>query len=56
MSESLDAHVRRLLAGVADPHTGADLVASGAVRGVGVSGNDVSVDIQLGYPAVGYVD
>jgi len=52
MSESLDAHVRRLLAGVADPHTGTDLVASGAVRGVGVSGNDVSVDIQLGYPAL----
>ena len=53
MSETLDAHVRRLLAGVADPHTGTDLVASGAVRGVGVSGSDVSVDIQLGYPALG---
>jgi ATP-binding protein involved in chromosome partitioning len=52
MSEPLDAHVRRLLAGVADPHTGTDLVASGTVRGVGVSGDDVSVDIQLGYPAL----
>ena len=31
MSETLDAHVRRLLAGVADPHTGTDLVASGAI-------------------------
>jgi ATP-binding protein involved in chromosome partitioning len=53
MSEPLDARVRRLLSGVADPHTGTDLVASGAVRGVGVSGDDVSVDIQLGYPALG---
>ena len=52
MSETLEARVRRILAGVADPHTGTDLVASGALRGVGVSGSDVSVDIQLGYPAL----
>jgi len=52
MSETLEARARRILAGVADPHTGADIVASGAVRGVGVSGNDVSVDVQLGYPAL----
>ena len=51
MSEPLEAEVRRILAGVADPHTGTDLVASGALRGVGVSGSDVSVDVQLGYPA-----
>ena len=52
MSETLEARARRILAGIADPHTGTDLVASGAVRGVGVSGNDVSVDVQLGYPSL----
>ncbi len=51
MTESLEARVRQILAGVIDPHSGLDLVASGALRGVGVSGADVSVDIQLGYPA-----
>jgi len=52
MSETLEARARRILAGVVDPHTGTDLVANGALRGVGVAGNDVSVDIQLGYPAL----
>jgi ATP-binding protein involved in chromosome partitioning len=51
MSEDNEARVRRLLAGVVDPHTGQDLVSGGAVRGVGVAGKDVSIDIQLGYPA-----
>jgi ATP-binding protein involved in chromosome partitioning len=51
MSEDNEARVRRLLAGVVDPHTGQDLVSGGAVRGVGVAGSDVSIDIQLGYPA-----
>jgi ATP-binding protein involved in chromosome partitioning len=52
MSESLEARARQILAGIVDPHTGKDLVAGGAVRGVGVSGSDVSVDIVLGYPAL----
>ncbi|MCK9538567.1 iron-sulfur cluster carrier protein ApbC [Dokdonella sp.] len=51
MSESAQEHVNRLLSTLIDPHTGKDLVAGGAVRGVGVSGADVSVDLQLGYPA-----
>jgi len=54
MSESLEARARQILAGIVDPHTGKDLVASGALRGVGVSGSDVSVDILLGYPALSY--
>ena len=51
MSETLETRARRILSGVVDPHTGTDLVSAGAVRGVGVAGDDVSVDIQLGYPA-----
>ena len=52
MTEPLEARVRQILAGVADPHSGVDLVSSGALRGVGISGADVSVDILLGYPAL----
>jgi len=52
MTESPEARARQILAGVNDPHTGVDLVSSGALRGVGASGADVSVDIQLGYPAL----
>ena len=52
MSEATEARVRQILAGVVDPHNGVDLVAGGALRGVGVSGADVSVDILLGYPAL----
>ena len=52
MTELLEAHVRQLLTSVIDPHTGKDIVSSGALRGVGVSGSDVSVDILLPYPAL----
>ena len=54
MSDSLEARARQILAGIVDPHTGKDLVASGSLRGVGVSGSDVSVDLALGYPALSY--
>ncbi|MBP6692750.1 MAG: DUF59 domain-containing protein, partial [Xanthomonadales bacterium] len=36
MSEVLKERVRAVLARVQDPHTGNDLVSSGAVRGIGV--------------------
>ena len=47
---SADA-VRSALSQVIDPHTGLDLVAGHAVRGVGVDGGNVAVDVQLAYPA-----
>ncbi len=54
MSEDLKERVRAVLARFDDPNTGADLVASGSVRGVGVDGARVSVDILLGYPAASW--
>jgi ATP-binding protein involved in chromosome partitioning len=50
---SADA-VRAALAKVHDPNTGTDLVASQAVRGVGVDGGRVAIELQLGYPAAGW--
>lgn len=44
-------HVRALLARVKDPHTGNDLVTSGHLRGIGVDGDKVAVELVLGYPA-----
>jgi ATP-binding protein involved in chromosome partitioning len=54
MSEPTEARVREILTGIIDPHSGQDLVASGSLRGVGVSEGNVSVDIQLGYPALSW--
>jgi ATP-binding protein involved in chromosome partitioning len=50
---SADA-VRAALAQIHDPHTGTDLVSSHAVRGVGVDGGRVAIELQLGYPAQGW--
>ncbi|WP_130618378.1 iron-sulfur cluster carrier protein ApbC [Dyella amyloliquefaciens] len=53
MTQASEALVRRILGELIDPHTGAPLVD--AVRAVGVDGDRVSVDIQLGYPATGAI-
>ena len=39
------------LAGVKDPNTGNDFVSTKAVKNVQVQGDDVSFDVELGYPA-----
>ena len=43
--------VKARLAGIVDPHTGRDLIAGGALKGVGVDGDKVAVELVLGYPA-----
>ena len=54
MNSPSEALVRHILSGQTDPHTGAPLVD--AVRAVGVDGGRVSVDLQLGYPALGAIE
>lgn len=54
MNASLSDLVRARVGRVADPHTGQDLDAAGAVRGVGVDGDRVAVAVALGYPAAGW--
>ncbi len=56
MSSVSQEKVRQLLDTVIDPHTEQSLLASGAVRGVGVDGDKVTVDILLGYPAATWKD
>ncbi|HSD41727.1 MAG TPA: iron-sulfur cluster carrier protein ApbC [Burkholderiales bacterium] len=43
--------VKVALAEIVDANTGKDLIATKSAKKVGVSGNDVSVDIELAYPA-----
>jgi ATP-binding protein involved in chromosome partitioning len=45
-----EAEVRSALGALVDPNTGKDYVASRSVKGVKVSGSDVDVDLELGYP------
>jgi ATP-binding protein involved in chromosome partitioning len=45
-----EADARAVLARLIDPNTGKDFVSSRSVKSVKVSGADVQVDIELGYP------
>lgn len=54
MTQASEALVRHILGELVDSHTGAPFADT--VRAVGVDGDRVSVDIQLGYPAKGVVD
>jgi ATP-binding protein involved in chromosome partitioning len=51
MTETVQDRVRQILDRIVDPHTGTGLGAG--VRAVGVDGDRLSVDLQLGYPAEG---
>ncbi len=46
-----ETQVQAALAEVIDPHTGKDYVSSKAVKNLKVDGDNVSLDIELGYPA-----
>ena len=54
MTQASEALVRQILGELIDTHTGAPMAE--AIRAVGVDGDRVSVDIQLGYPAASVVD
>ncbi|MCW8872946.1 MAG: iron-sulfur cluster carrier protein ApbC [Xanthomonadales bacterium] len=56
MTQLSENYVRELLAGISDPYADADLVSMGWVRGVGVDGQRVSVDLRAGYPLDGIRD
>ena len=54
MALSVD-RVNQVLAGIVDLNTGKDLVSSRSARNVRVDGDDVSVDVELGYPAASQI-
>jgi len=48
--------VKSALATVLDPNTGKDYVTSKSVRNLKVEGGDISLDIELGYPAKSQIE
>ncbi|MCQ9373772.1 iron-sulfur cluster carrier protein ApbC [Methyloversatilis sp. XJ19-13] len=51
-----EAQVQSALKELIDPNTGKDLIATRSARNIRVDGADVSVDIELGYPAKSQMD
>lgn len=51
-----ELQVQTALKEVVDANTGKDIVTSRAAKNVKVSGSDVSVDVELGYPAKTQID
>ena len=51
-----EQQIRTALAAAVDPNTGKDFVAGKAVRNIRIDGDDVSFDIELGYPAKSQID
>jgi len=56
MSNLTQERVRELLGHIIDPHTGLDLVAGGAIKGIGIDGDKVAVELVLAYPAKSWTD
>jgi ATP-binding protein involved in chromosome partitioning len=56
MSTLTEDYVKNLLSRIPDPHTGTDLISLGWLRGVGIDGNRVSVDLRAAYPIDGIRD
>jgi ATP-binding protein involved in chromosome partitioning len=54
MSDDLRTRLNDALARIPDPHTGTDLGATGSVKGIGIDGDKVAIEIVLGYPAAGW--
>jgi ATP-binding protein involved in chromosome partitioning len=46
-----EEHVRSALQEIIDPNTGKDLIATRSARNIKIQGDDVSVDVELAYPA-----
>jgi ATP-binding protein involved in chromosome partitioning len=54
MNDHLRHQLTDALSTIPDPHTGADLGAAGAIKGIGIDGDRVAIEIVLGYPAAGW--
>ena len=56
MSALTEDYLKGLLSRMTDPHTGTDLISLGWLRGIGIDGSRVSVDMRAGYPIDGIRD
>jgi len=51
-----EQQIQTALKEVVDPNTGKDLIASRAARNIRLDGGDVTLDVELGYPAKSQID
>ncbi len=51
-----ELQVQTVLKEVVDPNTGRDLVSSRCVKNIKIAGADVSLDVELGYPAKSQIE
>ena len=48
--------IQTALKEVVDPNTGKDLVTSRSVKNIKITGSDVALDVELGYPAKSQIE
>lgn len=51
MAELDQQSIRGKLAGIVDPHTGSDLIESNEIKDIQLAGDEVRIEVSLGYPA-----
>jgi ATP-binding protein involved in chromosome partitioning len=56
MSEVTKEHVEAAIKGYVEPHLGRDLVSANCVKGIAIEGDQVKVNVVLGFPAKGIAD
>ena len=56
MANLSEQYIKDLIADIRDPYSGANLGSLGWLRGVGIDGNRVSLDLRAGYPLDGVRD
>ncbi len=56
MTQIVEADIKHQLETLIDPHLEQNLVAAGSVKNISLDGNKVTLDICLGYPAMGYIE
>jgi len=56
MTNLSEQYVKDLLADIIDPYSGSDLISLGWLRGIGIDGKRISVDLRAGFPIDGIRD
>lgn len=51
-----ESQIQTALKAVIDPNTGKDLISSRSAKNIKIAGADVSLDVELGYPAKSQID
>ena len=53
MSEVTNEQIEEAIKGYVEPHLGKDLVAAKCIKGIAIEGDEVKIDVELGFPSKG---